>query len=397
MAFCFAHAAVEATGTCDDCKKPICTKCTKGTLEGFMCPPCAHKRYGRRKLVTGLKVGGLMAVVLGVAVLGIFGFGRKPAGDRPKEDPHAEKDPYIASLREQRDQAPCDKEAVVKLVRELVKLKRNADAVDDGKAYFAKCGAHPRIDRELIYPLRQLGRYAEAIKHTTVLVERDPYDSDYWWWRAEDRDHTNEHPQALADLRQSFANSANYRYSRFAAARILDIAGPAGQPCEGVLALDYFVDAHGGTLAHDLDQRRAGLDLSAQCAARRGRGAAALPPPADAGTTVEVTIGDVAGTFLVEERCGTTALSTAFAQLVQLAPRAGAPRVETIAAGKIRSGLPAAVTLAIGKAVGPDTEVVIVDDLPAGIDGVVGLSFLWKFELTRRDDDGGLSLSDGTT
>ena len=60
MASCCAHAGVAATGTCDKCQTPICMRCTKGTLEGFMCPPSAHKRYGRRRLMTGLKVAGLI-------------------------------------------------------------------------------------------------------------------------------------------------------------------------------------------------------------------------------------------------------------------------------------------------------------------------------------------------
>src|SRR5690349_16435991 len=146
MAFCFAHATVEATGTCDDCKKPICTKCTKGTLDGFMCPPCAQKRYGRQKLMVWVKIVGVMAVLVVLAVFGLMVVGKGSERSTKKIiDAGGDKDPYIQTLRETRDLAPCDQEAVRKLVRELMQLNRYADAVEDASAYFAKCDDFPSL------------------------------------------------------------------------------------------------------------------------------------------------------------------------------------------------------------------------------------------------------------
>lgn len=391
MGFCYAHATVEATGTCDDCKKAICTRCTKGTLDGFMCPPCAQKRYGRQKLMVALKVGGLAAVIVGLGVFGLMVVGKGSTRSKPRPDAGpTEKDPYVQTLRETRDLAPCDKETVGKLVQELAKQKRYAEVVDDAAAYFARCEEFPRLRRNAIHALHQLGRYPEAIKHETALITRDPFDSDYWWWRAEDRGRTGDHAQALADYRQSIANSDNSRYSRFAVARVLDTAGPADRPCEGVAAIDYFAGVHEGTLAADLVTRARGLDQTSSCARTRGTGKLALPPPAEE-VTIEVSLGGVEGTFLVETRCGTTVVTPAFAQLAQLAPRAGPP-LETIAVGAIRSGAPATATLTLGGATAPETELIIADGLPPGIDGVLGLSALWKFAWVFRDRDGGLDL-----
>ncbi len=393
MAFCFAHAAVEATGTCDDCKKPICTKCTKGTLDGFMCPPCAQKRYGRQKLIVWTKISAVAVLLVGLAVFGLIvvGKGSERSTARPDAGP-AEKDPFIQTLRETRDLAPCDKESARKLVLELMELHRYADAVDDAAGYFAKCDDFPKLRSNVIYALHQLGRNAEAVKHETALITRDPYDSDYWWWRGEDRSRTDEPERALADYRQSIANSDSDRFSKSAVSRILDTAGPAGRPCEAVAAIDYHAGFHHGSVHRDLIARARGLDQTSQCARTRGQGEQRLPPPGDADNVqVTVSIGGVEGTFLIETRCGTTMVSPAFAQLAQLAPRPGPP-IETIAVGAIRSGAPATATLAIGGASAPETELVVADGLPPGIDGVLGLSALWKFTLTLRDDDGGFTL-----
>ncbi|KAB2901169.1 MAG: hypothetical protein F9K40_08690, partial [Kofleriaceae bacterium] len=297
MAFCFAHATVEATGTCDDCKKPICTKCTKGTLDGFMCPPCAQKRYGRQKLIVWAKIGAITVLIVGLGVFGLIVVGKGSERSTKAVDAGTgEKDPYIQTLRETRDLAPCDKEAVRKLVLELMELKRYGDAVDDATAYFAKCEDFPRLRSNAIYALHQLGRYAEAIKHSTALVERDPFDSDYWWWRAEDLARTGEPAKALADYRQSIANSDGAGGSRFAIARILDTAGPAGQPCEAVAAIDFFAGYHGGNPSSDLITRTRGLDQTSSCARTKGQGKQALPPPTE-DVQMTVKVNEVEGTF----------------------------------------------------------------------------------------------------
>jgi hypothetical protein len=392
MAFCFAHATVEATGTCDDCKKPICTKCTKGTLDGFMCPRCAQKRYGRQKLMVWVKLAGVLAVIGVLAVFGLMIVGKGSERSTKKiVDAGGDKDPYIQTLRETRDLAPCDKENVKKLVRELMQQNRYADAVEDASAYFAKCDDFPSLRSNVIYALQQLGRYGEAIKHETALVTRDPYDSDYWWWRAEDLDRTNEHEKALGDYRQSIANSDGASGSRFAVARILDTAGPAGHACEAVAAIDYFVGHHGGEVESDMIARARGLDASSQCDKTKGTGKQKLPPPADGNVQMKVKVNDVEGTFLIETTCGTTVVSTAWAQLAAITPRQGAP-IESIAVGAIRKGAPAAATIVIGGATAPETELVIADGLPPGVDGVLGLSAMWKFNLVLDEDTGTITL-----
>jgi hypothetical protein len=393
MAFCFAHPTIEATGSCDDCKQSICANCTKGTLEGLMCPTCAARRYGKRKLVTGLKIGALAAVVIGGVITGFVLIGRSNS-DRPAttaKAPEGEMDPYIELLRKERDKAPCDQAGVRKLVMELNQMKRHAEAVTDAGLYFAACAPFPRLKWDVIYALQQLGRYAEAVKLETELLADDYNDSDFWWWRGEDRGHIGEHIQALADFRQSFANSEDAGYSRFPAGRIMDVAVPADRPCEAVAALDYFAGFHDGRVGSDLEQKTRDLDLNSRCEGKRGRGHAELPARGDKPVTIKVTIGGVEGNFLIEETCGTTAVTPAFAQRAQLTPRP-TPTVQTVAGGAIRTGPLAIATVAFADATAPDSELVIVDGLPAEADGVLGMSVLWKFELVRRDD-GGLNLT----
>ncbi len=391
-AYCAIHPGVEATGACDDCKKPICTRCTKGTLDGFMCPTCAQKRYGRRKLVTALKVGGLLAVIVGVAVFGLVVVGKGSEKEKlpPPPPEQTADDVVIEMLRKDRDQTPCDQALIRKLVKELNRQERYTDAIDDAQAHLARCEDFPRLRWDLMYALEHAERYPEAVKQATLLLTRDPYDSDFWWWRGDDEGKSQRPFAALADFRQSFANSEDSGGSRFPAARILDVVEAAQRPCEGVAALRFFVDVHGGELSGSLQGQVDTLDRTAGCAAKRGTGSMTLPSLAKGPARIKATVGGVVGTFQLDERCGTTVLTAAFAGKAGVTPRAG-QTIDSIALGAIRTGTAATAGFALGDARAPEVEVAVIDELPDALDGVIGLSLLWQFELERRDD-GGLTL-----
>ena len=360
-------------------------RCTKGTLEGFMCPPCAHKRYGRRRLMTGLKVAGVTAVLVAVAIAGLLIVGKSNQRRTPPVPKLRDKDPTVATLLDSRDLAPCDKKLIRSLADELGKRDRHAEVVEHASAFFAKCGPFPRLEWSVVYALQQLGRYAEAVKHETVIIENDPFDSDYWWWRGEDRARSNQPELALADYRQSFANSDSAGGGRFAAARVLDVAGPAGRPCEGVWAMRFFTGVLGGEVADDLVRRADGLAQSAQCAQLAGEGVAELrPAAADATIRAQVSIGGTVGTFVVDPRAGTTVLARDYATRASVVGRG--PTIQTVANNVLRTGTLAAAGMAVGDARAKEVEVVIVDGLPPGVDGYLGLSFLWKFAVIDLSD-----------
>ncbi len=389
--YCGIHPGVDATGACESCKQPICNRCTKGTLDGFMCPPCAHKRYGRRKLVTGLKVGGVLAGMVGLGAFGLFVIGKGSEKGKAAPPPSAETadDVVIEMLHKERDQAPCDQTLIRKLMKELNRQKKYAVAVDDAQAHLAKCPDFPRLRWDLLYSLQQLGRFPEAIKQETLLITRDPFDSDFWWWRGEDRGKSQQATAALADFRQSIANTDDASGSRFAAARVLDVVEAAGRPCEGVAAIHYFVDVHQGRIGRQLEAQAAELDRTGNCAGLAGTGTFALPNLAKGPARVKVTIGDAVGLFQLDERCGTTVVTRAFADKAKLT--ASTTSIDSVALGAIRPGLAATAAIALGDARAPAVDVAIIDELPDQLDGAIGLSLLWQFDLERRDD-GGLTL-----
>jgi hypothetical protein len=359
-----------------------------------MCPACARKAYSKRSAMTWVKIGGVAVLVVGVAITGLVLSSRgnrktieneEAAKEREKQRQlvlaqEAANPPgkvYLDELRERLGKAPCDQDAMYDLAKELNEQDLYEELVKTSKDHLAKCADFPRLKWKVVYALQQLGRYSEAIPYETQLIADDWRDSDFWWWRGEDRARSGDPIGSLADYRQSIANSDDKGGSGFAIGRIIDPARDADRPCEAVAALNYYVMVHAGTLSNDFQGEANDLDTDADCATKRGVGSFKIPDQANA--TIKVTINGVTGTFALDPRAGTTAISTKFAERAQL-EATGAP-VDTVAQGAVRTGNSATVDLVIGKAKAPATDVAVVDGLDK-VDGVVGLSAIWKFELT---------------
>jgi hypothetical protein len=94
---------------------------------------------------------------------------------------------------------------------------------------------------------------------------------------------------------------------------------------------------------------------------------------------------------LFDEHAGYSAVSAAFARKANLAPP-GADGVQTLAAGEIREGhLTAVKKLQLMGAFLADARVLVLDALPEGVDGVIGLNFLMQFSV--RHTSKGVSLA----
>ncbi|MCE9573686.1 MAG: hypothetical protein K8W52_11065 [Deltaproteobacteria bacterium] len=322
-----------------------------------------------------------------IAFASVGGANEVAPGSASGEAGSGERDDYVDSLRQRRDRAPCDRELVLKLVNEQNKQRRHTEALVDVGRFEAACGASFfQLQRATVYALQQLGRSADAVALESAMLVTDPRSSDLWWWRADDRAKAGQPLAALADLRQTFALARSASYSRYAAGLALDIAGAARRPCEAVFALDLFVAVQGGTLVERTERKVRALDAAEGCADRLGRGSAALSQ----GRSFKVTVGGVPGRFTVERQAGTTVLAVDFARRAGVV--AGGEPTDTLLGARLVRGPIGVADLAIEGAVAPDVAVVISSDLPADIDGVLGLSALWLFE-TQVAEDGTLGLS----
>ncbi|HSN28482.1 MAG TPA: retropepsin-like aspartic protease [Kofleriaceae bacterium] len=343
-----------------------------------ICEVCARDVARRRRARTLLLIAvvGLLPVAAGVVYLETR---RKPPPPAP-----VEADNVLRLQAEALARHPCDDQMLRERVERFAELNRTAEALATAERAVG-CGVGGRMPWRLAYLSQQLHQWLVTAVVTTELIAQDPSDSDFWWWRADAWMDGKLPRLALFDLRQSLANSDGDQAGGFAAVRFLDAARPADELCEADRAWRYFVHALGGSPNADMRDEHAALVRAKTCPVEAG---------GVIGERVRVTIGGVTGTFAVDPRVGTTLVSRELAAKAALDSDAKQLAIgwvrRTTPSGWLEEGSPQLgepirldkVTAGPVSAAGVDA--LVIDELPeTGVDGVLGLSFLWHFQLER--------------
>ena len=333
-----------------------------------ICEVCARDgaRKRRTRNLAIVSVVGLVPIAAGVVYL----------QTRPKPPPPAPVEPdNVLRLQAQALALhPCDEQMLRERVERFATLDRTAEALRTAE-YAVGCGVGGRMPWRLAYLGQQLHQWLVVAVTTTQLISDYPGDSDFYWWRADAWMDGKLPRLALFDLRQSLANSDGDQAGGFAAVRFLDAAKATNELCEADRAWRYYVHALGGSPNADMRDEHAALVRAKSCV---DPGGGAI------GERVRVTINGVSGNFAVDPRVGTTLVSRVFAAKAALESDG-----EQLAIGWVREGAPQlGEPLVVGIAAGPvkaaAVDALVIDELPQpGVDGVLGLSFLWHFEFER--------------
>ena len=294
----------------------------------------------------------------------------------------------IQGLLEDLAKKPCDRGLALRAAVELTEkgeFKTVAKISDD---FARNCAGEPhvRLLRKGYYAHEQLEQWPQAANVATLLIRAEPSEGAFWWWRGQARVKTNQLDIAAADLRQAmaatpFEDSRGYSLLDFA-----DIAEKVGAPCDAAAGLRLYQELNPRGVAQRVRDLQAKLHLAGNCDAAYGTGQTAIAVDTTQPVPVtQVSVGKTAGKFLLSPRTGYTLLSRAFADRAGVAA-SGAP-LDSYAGGALRSGVPAvAGKVGVGKAAATGVRVLVVDELPGGLDGVLGMSFMGRFSFAEFGD-----------
>jgi hypothetical protein len=373
---------------CATCHKRYCDKCTYGSIDGFVCADCWSKQRARR-LRRGVAIGVGAFVLAGVGIAGIAlttAHDSQPLPKTAAPKPDASTD-LADAYREHLHQSPCNAQVEHDLIEYLLEKDRYKEVTTDGYRYLGQCGeyGYGQLIWKIGYAHQQLEQWIPDALLDAQLVIAESDDSDYWWWRGEAWSHGGFPDLAMADFRQSIALSSAADAAGFATGRIGDAAEPAKRPCEAARAWRLYRRGFSGEVDQSGLDEEARLSLTGHCDAEDGTGKATVPLDDTGRGKATVVVGTASGAFLVDPFAGTTILSSAFAAKAGVAS-SSVQRGEGMYSGIRTAGAPAvAPAIAIGKAHAAQVDVLIVPDLPAGIDGVIGLSFAWHFDVVREE------------
>jgi aspartyl protease family protein len=356
-----------------------------------LCVACA--RRARRTRATSMAVGA-------VAALALVAFAvtktRKANDANPNLAPtRAASGDYsdtavIEAIEARLAKEPCDRSQMLALDEKRMKAGEYRNVIDRTEAFWKKCGPFPRL-RWLTYEAhKQLSETAKAIDDATLLIAHDPNDKDYWWWRGIVYEETGDLEKAAADFRQSIAIEPRITGIPFNLANVYE---RLGRPCDAIFPIEQFLRYHPDVRDREVvDQRLLRLYATPECASLSATGRAVIPfRPGARDIRTVAKVGSLRGTFIVDTGASFTVVSGDVARKLALNPSA-AIRIQVVG-GIAEAKLVTLGSVEVQGARAEHVPAAVVDSLPGGVDGLLGLSFLSRFSLQMESLAGKLTLS----
>lgn len=366
---CYRHRGTPADTTCFTCLKAICKVCTLQDFEGAQCVECsAKKRSAKKARALGLALSAVMAAAVGVSLLQRVEFELPyDYGTHTRE---------VRQLEDQLHKTPCDKRDMLRLAELMLGAGNEPGVIKRAEAFFTECKDWPRLRWVTYEAYKRSGQNDLAIAEATRLIEDGPEDKDFRWWRGVVHERKGDFLHAAQDYAQSIALQPALSSVPFYLATALE---KVGRPCEGIRPIEQFVHKH-----PDYDDDERVLErlngLHAQCPGMRGEGSAEMKLGPNGIPRADVKIGD--STFTMDVDDNTTYVVLSAARAAELGTLGLGEETVIMASrfGALKGRIGTVPVIRVGKAAAHNVEVAVVEKVPGGADGLLGLSFISRFD-----------------
>lgn len=256
MRLCYRHSDTQATQVCARCRRPVCDGCS--TLNARMqtsCPSCidADARGSRNVFVVSL------AVIAVVAAGGLYWL-----QGRPRTVTYGEDAPAIESAAARVHNTPCDGQSNLDLARLLNKAHDFPRVVSVVEAFDAACKPAPRLWWESFNARFEMQDFVGAVADASRLIEDDPDDGDFRWWRGRARREQGDLDGAAVDFEKAVALAGHKAF--YSVIDLADLRERQHRACDAVPALATLLrdQAKDAKAAH-IDARLARLIHDTPC------------------------------------------------------------------------------------------------------------------------------------
>lgn len=232
---CYLHPERDSVHSCANCLKAVCNDCLSFEGSRELCPPCKAMISG------GNRMRGAVIAAAVLAVAGGAGFFAYSASQKhTKAPPRTSKElPPPISLGEQWKaklaKEPCDKRLALKASQELLKDNAPRDTIDVVDGYTAKCPPLPRLLWDKYTAHERLGELDLAAQTASKLIETNPDDPDFYWWRGKALAAAGKHAEAEPDFVQALAILPKSDTVSFA---LPDVYEKTNRPCDALRVLE---------------------------------------------------------------------------------------------------------------------------------------------------------------
>ena len=382
MATCSLHPDQSSTAICEVCHRNVCGQCTSSRYVALTCLACAGEKDAaarRRRMVMGV-------ALVPVAVLAILGViqlagwlsptavaAREAVAAKAKAQAvaDAEAEQLLTTLRA----TPCSRQALIPALEKLLKAKR-ADVVLKEVAHFeTECGVWPRAWWLTYSAYEQRGEYVAAAGEATKLIEDDPDDRDFWWWRGRAYFNQGDFERAEPDYRRVRELCPTCLVGWATA----DTLEKLERPCEAIAPLVQSLVMHPRLGNADAVRRRIDrLSALPACAAIEGTGNLKLPLTRGH-AYARGSINGIRTEFLVDTGATSVAVSSLAAKAMGLDALPALMIESQTANGRVKVRQVIADRIEVGTLAATAVPVVIMPDLDGP--ALLGMSFLGRFDV----------------
>lgn len=300
--------------------------------------------------------------------------------------------------------APCDKD---RILQEMVAQERAAAygrSVDIANRYEKQCGLDSRIVIAKTRALDRLSQYAAIVDVTSRYLEFDPLDIVVTAQRARAYERLQKNDLALLDFSRSrglLGNPANIHGSVFVEeARVL---AKLGRSCDAANLVEQYVS---------YDTRRLTPEVEVIIKDFRERGSCLTPSPdvveevfrrdaRDNVIYVDVQINGVPSRFVLDTGASVTTMTHDFAKRAGIAIDNRKKVKMTTANGEIDAYEAVAKRVTARRLAADNVPAAVlpenIPDVGKGSEGLLGLSFLSRFDLRLDGTDGAARISRRST
>ncbi len=231
-AACYKHASAPMAAQCARCTRALCDPCIVYDLSSPHCIDCARAARRRRGLLAATKIGAVLAAVAGGIVF---------VATRPHPFDYGPDSENIMRLHNNVQAQRCSQRATLEYDEALVAAGDARAALSDTEAYFGKCGDWYRL-RWVTYGAHEhLGEHEAAAAEASRLIQHDPTDHDYPWWRAIAYEEMGRLDDAIADYRRALTLTPGLDRIPFNLANLLE---QKGQFCAARQPILQFAHYH---------------------------------------------------------------------------------------------------------------------------------------------------------
>lgn len=300
----------------------------------------------------------------------------------------ADSEPVRRAL-EELGREKCDQDAIKHLADALDEAGYRREAVVAQVNFSSQCGGYAPALRGAVNTLLKLSDYTTAETIASDLIRLDPFNDNGYFLRALARDGNKSLKTAIDDYVSAIELFGNKdRISSVGYYRMARDYEQLGQFCDAMLPIQQWIALDPSR--HETSQTQAMLSSYAAkggCAAATSGGTETFPlPRAGAVVKVPVVVNNVPGTFVLDTGASFVALSNSFAKKAKVEIEEGST-VRLYTANGITDGKRGrAETVQLRSLKAKSVVVVVQADSAAtygvGVDGLLGLSFLSRFNMT---------------